>query len=275
MALGDVALDGVGQGVHAGGGGQALGHAAHHVWIDHGDLGDIVGVHADELALLFHVGDDVIDGDLRGGAGGGGHGDGEHGVLLGGGNALQGAHVLKLGIVDDDADGLGGIHAGAAADGDDAVRAALLEVGDAGLHVFNGGIGLDFAVDLVGEAGLLQQVGDLGGHAELDQVRVGAHEGLLIAARGQLRHDVFNSAAAVIGNGVQYDAICHGNTRSFLYFAVARKPTACTHGCWMKFCRKTTKRTPEWIRFVPKWRQSFSSPSSARRRRMFLQASVI
>ena len=207
----------MGQGVHAGGGGQALGHAAHHVGVDNGDFRDVVGVHADELALLLHVGDDVVDGDLRGGAGGGGHGDGEHGVLLGGGHALQGAHVLELGVVDDDADGLRGVHGRAAADGYDAVRAAFLEGRHAALHVFDGGVGLDVAVDLIGEAGLVQQVGDLLGHVELDQVGVGADEGLFIAAGGQLGHDVFDGAAAVIGNGVQNDTIGHGNALSFYY----------------------------------------------------------
>src|SRR5699024_5029229 len=111
-ALGDVPLNGVGQRVHAGGGGQTLGHRSHHVGVHHSDLGDVVGVHADELALLLHVGDDVVDGDLGGGAGGGGHGDGEHRVLLGGGDALQAAHVGEFRVVGDDADGLGGIHGG-------------------------------------------------------------------------------------------------------------------------------------------------------------------
>ena len=85
--------------------------------IDDGDLGDVVGVNADELALLLHVGDDVVDGDLSGGAGGGRDGDGEHGVLLGGGDALEAGHVGKLGVLDDDADALAGVHGGAAADG--------------------------------------------------------------------------------------------------------------------------------------------------------------
>ena len=89
MALGDVALNGVGQGVHAGSCGQALGHAGHHIGVDNGDLGDVVGVHADELALLLDIGDDVVDRDLGSGAGGGGHRNGEHGVLLGGGNASR------------------------------------------------------------------------------------------------------------------------------------------------------------------------------------------
>ena len=52
VTLGDVALDGVGQSVHAGGGGEGLGHGVHHLGIDHGDLGDVVHVHADELFLL-------------------------------------------------------------------------------------------------------------------------------------------------------------------------------------------------------------------------------
>ena len=45
------------------------------------------------------------------------------------------AHVGELGVVDDDADGLGGIHGGAAADGDDAVSLGGLEGGHAVLHV--------------------------------------------------------------------------------------------------------------------------------------------
>ena len=71
VALGDVALNGMG--VHTGGGGKALGHGSHHVGVNDGHFGDVVGVHADKFALLFHVGDDVVDGDLGGSAGGGGY----------------------------------------------------------------------------------------------------------------------------------------------------------------------------------------------------------
>ena len=112
VALGDIALDCVGQSIHTGSGGQALGHGGHHIGIDHGDLGDIVGIHADELALLLHIGDDVVDGDLSRSTGGGGHGNGEHSVLLGGSHAFQRAHIRELGVVDDDADGLCSIHGG-------------------------------------------------------------------------------------------------------------------------------------------------------------------
>ena len=52
------------------------------IGVHHGDLRDVVGVHADELALLLHIGDDVVDGDLSSRTGSGGHRDGEHGVLL-------------------------------------------------------------------------------------------------------------------------------------------------------------------------------------------------
>ena len=89
MALGDVALDSVGQGVHAGSGGQTLGHAGHHIGVNDCDLGDVVGVNADELALLLDIGDNIVDGDLGSGTGGGGHGDGKDRVLLGGGYALE------------------------------------------------------------------------------------------------------------------------------------------------------------------------------------------
>mgnify|MGYP000093223852 CR=1 FL=1 len=168
VALGDVALDSVGQGVHAGGGGQALGAC----WtVISGSTtatsGDVVGVNADELALLLHIGDDVVDGDLGSGTGGGGHGDGKDRVLLGGGYALEAADVRKLRVVDDDADGLCGIHRGAAADGDDAVSLGSLKGGNAVLNILDGGVGLDLAVDSVGKTGGIQQVGDLLGDAEL------------------------------------------------------------------------------------------------------------
>ena len=208
-ALGDVALDGVGQGVHAGGGGQPLGHAGHHIGVDNCDLRDVVGVNADELALLLHIGDDIVDGDLGSGAGGGGHGDGEDRVLLGGGNALQTAHIGELRVVDDDADGLGGVHRGAAADGDDAVRVRSLEGRDAVLHVLDGGVGLDLAVDAIGETRRIQQVGDLLGDAELDQIGVRADERLFVAAGGQFGNDVLDRAVTVIRNSVQNDTTCH------------------------------------------------------------------
>ena len=209
-ALGDVALDGVGQGVHAGGGSQALGHGGHHVRIDDSYHGDVVGVHADELAVLLHVGDDVVNGDLGGGASGGGHGDDGQAGVLGGGHALQGAHVGELRVGDDDADGLGGVHGGAAANGDDAVGLGGLSGLHAVLHVLNGGVGLDLRVDLIGDASGVQHGGDLLGDAELQQVGVGADQGLLQAAALHLSGDLLDRALAVVGSLVQNKTVGHG-----------------------------------------------------------------
>ena len=63
-------------------------------------------VHADELALLLHIGDDIVDGDFRSGAGSGGNRNNRNAFVLRGGNALQRAHIGKLGVGDDDADRL-------------------------------------------------------------------------------------------------------------------------------------------------------------------------
>ena len=112
-------------------------------------MGMSCGSTQTNLRLLSHVGDDIVDGHLGGRAGGGGNGDDGHAGLLGGRHALQAAHVGELGVVDDDADGLGGVHGGAAADGDDVIRARGLEGGHAGLDVLNGGVGLDVGEDLV------------------------------------------------------------------------------------------------------------------------------
>ncbi len=209
VALGDVAFDGVGQSIHTGGSGQALGHGSHHVGIDNSDLRNVVGIHADELALLLHIGDDVVDGDLSSSTGSGRHCNGEDSVLLGGSNTFQRTDVGKLRVVDDDADGLCGIHGRTAANGHDAVSACGLERGHAVLHVCDGGIRLDLAVDAVSETGSIQQVGDFLGDAELDEVGVRADECLLVAAGSQLGHNVLDGTVAMVRNGIQNDTISH------------------------------------------------------------------
>ena len=197
----------VGERVHAGGGGEARGHGGHHVGVDHGDLGDVVGVHAHELADPLWVGDHVVDGDLGSGAGRGGHGDGEGGVVLGVRHALERAHVAEFGVLLDDADGLGGVHGGAAADGYDAVGTGLVDGPHAVLDVLDGGVGLDLGVQVPGHAGLVQKVGDPGGHAELHEVGVGADEGLLQAVALDLAGDLLDGTRAVIRDGVEDEAI--------------------------------------------------------------------
>ena len=167
----------------------------------------INGIIADELALLLHVGDDIVDRGLRAGAAGGGDGNRENGAVLGGGDALKGAHVIVLGVVDNDADALAGVHGGAAADGDHEVGAALAVGVHTVLDVLNGGVGLDIGVELEGDAVLLEQIGDLLRDAELDQIGVRGDKGLLQALALDDARDLVNGAVAVVGNAIEYKAI--------------------------------------------------------------------
>ena len=207
--LGGVALDGVGQSVHTSGSGQAGGHGSHHVRIDDGDLGGVVGVDAHELADLLGVGDDVVDGHLSGGTGGRRHSDGEHGVVLSGSNALEAADISELGVVDDDADGLGSIHGGAATDGHDSVSLGGLEGLDAVLDVLDRGVGLNLGVEAPSDASGVELVGHLGGNAKLDQIGVGADEDLLVAATLELAGDLLDGTGTMIRNGVENETISH------------------------------------------------------------------
>ena len=207
--LGGVAFDGVGQGVHAGSGGETGRHRSHHVGVDDGDLGGVIGVDAHELADLLGVGDDVVDGHLGGGTGGRRHGDGEHGVVLGGSNALEATDIGKLGVVDDDADSLGSVHRGAATDGHDSVSLGGLEGLDAVLDVLDGGVGLDLGVETPSDAGGVELVGHLSGNAKLDQIGIGADEDLLVAATLELAGDLLDGAGAMVRNSVENETISH------------------------------------------------------------------
>ena len=208
-ALGGVALNGVGQRVHAGGGGQTGGHGSHHIGVDDGDLGGVVGVDAHELADLLGVGDDVVDGHLGSGTGGRRHSDGEHGVVLSGSNALEAADIGELGVVDDDANGLGGVHGGAATDGHDGVSLGGLEGLDAVLDVLDSGVGLNLGVEAPSDAGGVELVGHLSGNAKLDQVGIGADEDLLVAATLELAGDLLDGAGTMIRDGIENETISH------------------------------------------------------------------
>ena len=207
--LGGVALDGVGQSVHTSGSGQAGGHGSHHVRIDDGNLGGVVGVDAHELADLLGVGDDVVDGHLGGGTGGRRHSDGEHGVVLSGSNALEAADIGELRVVDDDADSLGGVHGGATTNGHDSVSLGGLEGLDAVLDVLDGGVGLNLGVEAPSDAGGVELVGHLSGNAELDQIGVGADEDLLVATTLELAGDLLDGAGTMVRNGVENETISH------------------------------------------------------------------
>ena len=193
----------MGQRVHPGGSGQSLRHGGHHVRIDHGDVRDIVGVHADELPFFLDVRDHVVDGGFRSGAAGGRNGNREDRALLCRRDAFEGTDIGEFRIVDHDADPLAGIHGGAAADGDHEIGPARPVGFHAVLDVFDGGIRFDVRIDGIGNAVPVQQVRHLRCDAEFDQVGVRCDKRFLKAVGGDDSGNLVDRSVAVIGNTVQ------------------------------------------------------------------------
>ena len=102
--------------------------------------------------------------------------------------------MLRIG--NDDADGLGGIHRRAATDGDQVVRAGVLEGLYAGLHVFDGRIWLDIGIKLIFQAVRVQYIQHLLGNVEFDQVRIRTYKSLLEASGLCLCGDIMDGARA-------------------------------------------------------------------------------
>ena len=173
-------------------------------------------IDADELALLLNIGDDVVDGDFGCGTGGSRDGNDGHAGLLGVRYALKGAHVGEFGVVDDDADGLGGVHGGAAADGDQVIRACGFERGDTVGHVLNGGVGLYIGIYLIAESGSVQNVGHVGDDAVTQKGGAAADKSLLQSTGLDLGGQLFDGACAVIRSLVENDSVCHSNVSPFL-----------------------------------------------------------
>ena len=130
-------------------------------------------------------------------------------MVLGRSDALEAADIGELGIVDNDADSLSGIHGGAATDGHDSVSLGSLKGLDAVLDVLDGGVGLNLGVEAPSDAGGVELVGHLGGNAKLDQIGVRADENLLVAATLELAGDLLDGAGTMIRNGVENETISH------------------------------------------------------------------
>src|SRR5699024_294358 len=111
------ALDAVGQGVHAGGGGDLPGQVLDHPGVQDHVVGDHVLVDDTHLQLLLGDGHDGVGGHLGAGAGGGGDENDGH-ALLGPAGVVQ--QLLDAVLVGDQHAGqLGRVHDAAAAAGHD------------------------------------------------------------------------------------------------------------------------------------------------------------
>ena len=166
-------------------------------------------VNADKLSFLLYIRDDVVDGDFSSRACGRRDCDGLDCVVLRRCNAFQRAHIRKLRIGDDDADGLGRVHGGSAADRDDGIRTGLLECLYSVLDIFDGRIRLDVRIQGVLDPLLLKQIRDLSSDAELHKVRVRCNEDLLEAFLLRDPRDLCDSALAMIRNRIQDKSVRH------------------------------------------------------------------
>ena len=177
--LGGVTFDSVGQSIHTGRSGQSLGHRRHHLGIYHSDNRHIMRIYAYELTLALYISDNVVDGNLCCGTCCGGHCDDGYAGLLGRCYAFQATYIFEFRVGNDDTDGFGGIHGGAAADGDDIVCAGCLESSHTVFHIVNGGVSLNIGINFISKTFLVKQSGYFSGHTELDQVGIGTYECLL------------------------------------------------------------------------------------------------
>ena len=80
-------------------------------------------VNAYKFTLSFDIGDNIVDRNLGSSTGCCRNGDDRNTRFFRRCNTLKTSYILKLRVCDDDADRFGGIHGGAAADGDQVVSA--------------------------------------------------------------------------------------------------------------------------------------------------------
>ena len=207
--LGGIAFDGVCQGIHTGGSSQALGHSGHHFGINDGNVRNIIDIDADELTLPLHIGNNIVDGSFRSGTGGSRNGDGVDSTVLGRSNAFQRTDVSKLRVINNDTDGLTGIHGRTTAHGDHIVCSGSLVSGNTGLNILNSGIRLNIGIKLICHAGSIQNIRNLLGNTELQQIRIGCNKCFLVTLSSNQAGDFLDGTFTVVRNCVGYKTIGH------------------------------------------------------------------
>ena len=229
---GGVGFQSMGHGINAGGRRQALGHGHHHIGVDNRHLGQqlIVGQRVFHAGGL--VGDDREGSHLGAGAGGGRHRD-EVGLFT---HLREGVHALAdiheahshiheihVRMLVHHPHDLAGVHGGAAAHRDDAVRlerghglGAFLRAGQGGIgrHVIEGGMGDTHLVELIGDGlGIAVLVEEGVGH---DEGPLFAHDGLQLCQSHRqatfLEIDLFRRAEpqhvlSPLGDGLDVDQV--------------------------------------------------------------------
>ena len=175
-----IGLEAVGQGVHAGPGGDVARQADGQLRIGDDDGRHHPGVKDDLLEVGGLVGDDRGAADFGAGAGGGRHGDD-------GGNAVgvdPGPPVLAIleipdwpVLPDHQCDGLGGIEAAAATEGDNTVAAGVLVGGDPIGHILAHRVAFDVGEQRCRQAGVV--VGGDGAlhHGQVLEAGIGGQQG--------------------------------------------------------------------------------------------------
>ena len=168
MTANQIGFHCVGQSVHTGGGGQALGQTQQQSGIQVSSVGTHLDhvLHAD-LSLAIGVGDDGQSGYFGAGAGGGGDADeGDAGVLVQLRAYCRGVVAAGAGVGDEHSCDLGGVHAAAAADGDADVGAFLAAKRSGFFNRMHRGLDLyliiDDAFDPVGLESLNAGIDDAG-----------------------------------------------------------------------------------------------------------------
>ena len=180
----------MGQNIHAGGAGQTLGLAHHIVCINNGHVGQKLIVSQRILDAALLIGDNRKGRHLGARTGGGGH---CHKVSL---LSHLGEGVDSLADVDEPHShiheicfrmlvehphNLARVHGGAAAHGDNHIGLKLPHKLSAGLRIGQGGIGLHIGEYSVGDAHLVQTVGNHMGISVLVQEGIGNDKGSLLA----------------------------------------------------------------------------------------------
>mmetsp|Transcript_95416 Transcript_95416/g.298227 ORF Transcript_95416/g.298227 Transcript_95416/m.298227 type:complete len:322 (+) Transcript_95416:1547-2512(+) len=187
-----VGLDGVGERVHARGGGQRLRHADHGLGVVHGQRGGDAPVHDGHLHVACLIRDDAEARHLRARACGGVHGHHRHHRLRALVHALHLPDVPAVG--GGDGDGLGTVVWRAPAEGNDEVATLVFDHLEAGLHLPARWVGLAPVVDGVGDAHGLEDVGRSLHGADLHEHGVRHDQRLLVAQGLDLVHRALQRA---------------------------------------------------------------------------------
>ena len=155
------------EGIHTSRCAKAGWHGRRHIRIDYSDNWNVMRVYANKFAVLFHVSDNIVDGNLCCRTGCSRHSDNRQARMFCRRQAFKTTHIAKFRICHNRSNSLTRVDSTATAYSNDHISTSRLTCSHTRCYIFNGWIRLNIVIYIVSNACRIKQIRNLRSNLKL------------------------------------------------------------------------------------------------------------